>query len=79
MEVFMRMVLAALVAVVVVMILFVVGVFAAPALALVGFCSGPIAFIALGFALGRAGVVFQSPIRSMESSVPARRKKESAI
>lgn len=74
----MRMVFVALVAVIVVVVLFVLGVFAAPALALVGFCTGPFAFIALGFTLGRAGVVFQSPIRSTEPA-PARRKQERAI
>jgi hypothetical protein len=76
----MRMVLVAVVAVVVVSVLFVLGVFTTPLLALVGFCSGPFAFVALGFTLGRAGVVFQSPIRSsIDNAAPMRRVKEKAI
>lgn len=52
-----------------VVVLFLAGIFSQlPGLMLAGFCVGPVAFIAFGFALGRAGL--QVAINRTDSPAP---------
>ncbi len=75
----MRSFVVAGIAVVVVIALFLVGIFALPGAALAGFCVMPFAFFAFGWTMARAGLSFQSPIRSVDASPVKQRRTGSQI
>jgi hypothetical protein len=75
----MRSVIGAVVAVIIVILMFIIGIFAAPGAALAGFCVMPFAFFFLGWAMRGAGIAFQSPIRATDQPVKAQQRRSPGI